>query len=792
MVPSLNSFRNSRSDKRFSRRVFAVTGLVLVVGGLGASWSVLAGIVPSGMIWLAPVLENPADAPPAQNEEPILPNEEQRAVNLLMYRDRDRERILFHAQNHLEEGDISTALVHLQRILELEEDLFVWRKYDGQLVSLRSEASRLIQNLDAEAWAAYERLVDAEAEVLMKEAARQWNPLLFETVARRYFHSEQGFKATHWCATRWFDHGYYEMAARAWESLESHPRHAKKVTKTMRAKRELARKLAIKETPQPAPLVRVADNSMFAVNTNSSRMDVVPPIAADVEPRRKASWSVFQGGWDRTQSVAATTPFLNPDWAVSYAKPSHSTLTKAIELWEEKQGKALQSLATSMFPIVVEDQVIYRDFQGIRSVNLETGESIWNFPCQTSLQLEMEALDKRHGAGGVHSSRTSSYIQIQAAYAANSVLGQLSSDGERVYFVDKMVLDSTSEYPSSDGTPSKSHNPRKSNQLVALPINSENNADGRPAWVLGGVGPSKSAEPALDGHFFRGPPLPIDGRLYVVTECKNQLNLVALEAETGQLLWKQGIAFAEESFDVDQDRYPLACPIAFADGVLVCPTQTGLLVGVEAMTGMLLWSYCYSEELYDTENRGWRDRYRKSWGTPGFPDAPKIHGHRVVLLPRQSEDIHCLDLRTGKRFWNTSRDDGEYVGAVTGELVLIVGQRYCRGLSLATGEEEWSARFGMPAGQGIFAGHQYLLPLESGRIVTVDLKTGREVGLSGWRNGNHFAQAMPEGVSELPAGWRTGNLIPAGDQILASGTMGMIAFPQTGELLHRKNSQPPD
>jgi tetratricopeptide (TPR) repeat protein len=285
--------------------------------------------------------------------------------------------------------------------------------------------------------------------------------------------------------------------------------------------------------------------------------------------------------------------------------------------------------------------------------------------------------------------------------------------------------------------------------------------------------------------------------LYVVTESHNQINLLALEAETGKLLWKQGIAFADEAFEVDQDRYPLACPIAFGDGVLVCPTQTGLLVGVEAMTGMLLWSYCYSEELYQNDNRGWRDRFRKSWGTPGFPSVPKIHGNSVVLLPRQSNEIHCIDLRTGRRLWKTPREDGEYIGAITGKLVFVVGERYCRGLDLESGEEHWNARFGTPAGQGIFAGGRYLLPLDSGRIATIELKTGREIGLSGWRNSKQLAHRAPVDLTELttraglpanplPDGWRTGNLIPAGDQILACGPKGLIAFPQTGELLHRK------
>ncbi len=686
MHDSRRSLCNSRRNKRFGRKFFAVAGLMLLAGVLGVSWSVRAGIVPSGMVWLAPVLANPAAAP-VQPEEPPPAEEETRAINLLMYRDRDRERLLFHAQKDLEQGDLATALEHVQRILDFEEDLFVWRKSDGKLASLRGEASLLLQNLDAQAAASYERLVDADAELLLKEAAKQWDPQLFEIVARRYFHTIHGFRATHWCATRWFDHGYYELAARAWESLESHPRHAKQFTKTMRMKCDLARKLARRQTPPPQPLLRMADNSTFAVATNGRRFDVNPSLPGEEEPRRIATWTLFQGGWDRTQSVAATTPFLNPNWIVSYGNADSSTLTKAIELWKEKQGKALESQATASFPIVLDGLVVFRDFQGIRGIDRQTGAALWNFRCQTSLEREMDHLDDKHGSGGVHSSRSSSYVNVQSAYARNSVLGQLSSDGERIYAVDGMVLDAA----CSDAGTSKTLDPRKCNQLVALPVKPEKNAEMKPTWTVGGAEAAKTSEPALKGHFFRGPPLPLDGRLFVVTESRNQLNLVSLDAKTGKLLWKQGIAFADESSDIDQDRYPLACPIAFGDGVLVCPTQTGLLVGVDALSGMLLWSYCYAEELYQTDSRSWRDRFRKSWGSAGFPSVPKIYEGRVVLLPRQSNEIHCLDLRTGRRLWKTPREDGEYVGAVTEQLAFIVGQRYCRGVDLASGEEVWSA-----------------------------------------------------------------------------------------------------
>ena len=153
-----------------------------------------------------------------------------------MYRDRDRERLLFHSEKELREGNLAGGLENLQRILDSEEDLFVWRKSDGRLASLRSEASRLLEDLDARSFAAYERFVDPDADLLLQEAARRGDPRIYEQVARRYFHTAQGFQAMGWLATRWFDHGQFGLAARTWDALEADPRHHRRMTASLRAK----------------------------------------------------------------------------------------------------------------------------------------------------------------------------------------------------------------------------------------------------------------------------------------------------------------------------------------------------------------------------------------------------------------------------------------------------------------------------------------------------------------------------------------------------------------------------
>ncbi|MCA9070833.1 MAG: hypothetical protein KDA84_18010, partial [Planctomycetaceae bacterium] len=439
--------------------------MTLILGVLGVSCSIHAGIMPWAVFWASPVLSNPAKSPSTEADAERA-EQETRAINLLMYRDRDRERLLFHAQDQLRDGNVVSGLEYLQRILDLDEDLFVWRKSDEKLVSLRSEATRLLGDLDKASLARYQRMVNADAELLLKEAIQKNDPYLFETVTQRYFHTEPGFRATNWCATRWFDHGYFELAVRAWESLENHPHHRERVTRLMRVKCQLARQLVEKSSPQSKPIIRLASNTTNLGGGTGTRLDVNPPLSSETLPHRSPNWMTFQGGWDRTKSSSATTPYLHPAWVVSFTDGLSDTIDTTLNLWEGKQEKALHSKATACFPIVVNGRVIFRDFQGIRCLDQETGKRLWNYRCDTSLQGEFQLLDEKHGSGGVHSSRSGSYVQMQSDYTGNSVLGLLSSDGARIYAIDNMVLSSNSS--ESDG--GKSINPRSSNRLLALPI----------------------------------------------------------------------------------------------------------------------------------------------------------------------------------------------------------------------------------------------------------------------------------------------------------------------------------
>jgi outer membrane protein assembly factor BamB len=484
--------------------------------------------------------------------------------------------------------------------------------------------------------------------------------------------------------------------------------------------------------------------------------------------------------------VRSALPYMNPVWRRPLATAKGSIIDAALRRWEiglkHEDKEAVAVHAT----VVAGSAIAFRSYDGICAVDGATGRSLWNYTTGTSfLRAWTEVAQMGAGNGEVGSVNDSTLDALINSYTGNSILGTLTTDGRRVFAIDSLDIRPHSSIPSAEepepGGPHENSQrlPRSANRLVALDLFSpaaDEEGSIKPVWAVGGsmgtahwfyrmdanddgrvtqaeflgspedfrkldrngdgaIERSEAENPdvkiehhPLHGHFFLGPPLALDGRLYAVTECDSQLNLVALSAETGAVLWIQGIGYVDRPIDEDSLRNTLACTPCYSAGVIVCPTQMGVLVGVDALDGALLWTYYYGDDDVTATESAWSFVSNRPRGNSGFSNPPLIGGNRVVILPRQSDSIHCIDLSTGRGLWKQPRNDAEFIAGAADGVVMIVGERMCRGLSLADGRERWSARTGAVSGCGLCAGTQYLLPLTDNRVVAIDMRTGARTG----------------------------------------------------------------
>jgi len=186
--------------------------------------------------------------------------------------------------------------------------------------------------------------------------------------------------------------------------------------------------------------------------------------------------------------------------------------------------------------------------------------------------------------------------------------------------------------------------------------------------------------------------------------------------------------------------------LAYDEGILVCPSNSGAVVGVDLLTHSLVWAYSYVEApaaaagmnppananaarlLARTSRVLAPPRLTATWKNSG----PIIAGGKVILSAPDAAALHCLNLRDGSLAWKIDRHaDDQYVASVFADKVLIVGQSQCRAVRLADGKPLWQTLSRLPAGQGVFADGHYYLPLRSGGdgpcIVALDMADGKVV-----------------------------------------------------------------
>src|SRR5262249_40169009 len=84
----------------------------------------------------------------------------------------------------------------------------------------------------------------------------------------------------------------------------------------------------------------------------------------------------------------------------------------------------------------------------------------------------------------------------------------------------------------------------------------------------------------LADGFLLGAPLPLQGKLYVLQEKHGDIRLLCLDPTRGDVLWAQPLITVHDKVLTDVGRRFQAVHLAYADGVLVCPTNVGAVLGV--------------------------------------------------------------------------------------------------------------------------------------------------------------------------------------------------------------------
>jgi outer membrane protein assembly factor BamB len=673
---------------------------------------------------------------PSGSAEPL--NQlEQSVLKHSLYRDADVVRKFQRGVAAQEQGELLQALTLYQSILAGQSDSIFWSIESAPGVgssvnplaasrtsfrSVRREVRQRLEDLIEAEPDLYERTQERQAEILLKEARESGDQATLEEVVRRFFETRAGFRAVEQLATQCLDQNSPEQAARLLRRLVTSRVHRKRISRSVIVKAGCALQLC-GEHDAAQQLLQEAQQAGVAAAQLVGAEEAIAAATAAFQPKvRSTEWRTPYGDVTHNGAGDGTVPWLKPVWSQPYAE--HDPFEALVNWERDRVSDELKEIGTASSSLVVNGQLIFRNFNGIRSVDPRSGKLLWQSDNTLSVPRIGRAIQTAFYA------REDNRVAELASFG-NAMLGQLTSDGERVFGVDLLSFVAI-DFDSSTA-PRGQREIEARNQLVALQIpdiDAEFTASSprkpKIAWRVGGSPGPSPADP-LAGHLFLGPPLPVGGVVFAVTESQRELCLAKLDAATGRVVWIQRFGLVEQSlFDDEQIHRAMASYLpAFADGLVICPTGSGLVVAIDALFGEIAWA----APCGDVAPSGFRGTSttisKRPHGFSGFPGPPTVHGDAVVYLPKVSAQLHCFDLSTGDRVWKVPRLDALYVGSVTDQGILVIGQNRVRLLSLLDGHEIWAKGMPIPSGQGVRSGNSFMLPLKSGTVTVIDIATGK-------------------------------------------------------------------
>ncbi len=599
-------------------------------------------------------------------------------------------------------------------------------------------------------------------------------------VSRRFFHTRSGYEATFLLGHHYFDHGDAMLAARTLQRLaeagQSRGEFEPALSLTMAASwlqagvPDKAREALIAlRQHNPALRVTVAGRETPIFTNDAEALDWLVKLAG-TSPTAVGGWAdrwlMFRGDAARNASMPGSAPLLNMRWRVlSTDDPQEEK--KLGQQWTKHPDYG-GPMIPALHPLAVGDVLLMRTLETLLAVDIATGKLLWEVPVD-------EPDERSAGNDTATSQQFQIRQQIMAAggnprVTSDMTYGTLSSDGRSVFSVEDAGAESASPASMVAGgravfigggvfrvrgrgiflngfNGNNEEQPALCNVLAAHDIRT-----GKLKWQIGG--PAGPHALPLAGTFFLGPPLPLHSRLYALAENeqdKGVIRLLALDAATGvdangKPRWSQPLAMSDDELGNDPPRRLAGASPSYADGILVCPTASGAIVGVDLTTRSLLWGHCFSNE----GNNGRRNmgmfpammsRVSEPQATHWLDDSVSICEGRVLTTPDESEWLYCLGLLDGELLWKCRRKDDMYVACVDRDKVLLVGRNAVRAVRLADGQPAWDGRVvslpggSAPSGRGFLSHDRYFVPLSSAEVVGIDLAAGKIVQTAKSRKG---------------------------------------------------------
>ncbi|MDG1894460.1 MAG: PQQ-binding-like beta-propeller repeat protein [Fuerstiella sp.] len=436
-------------------------------------------------------------------------------------------------------------------------------------------------------------------------------------------------------------------------------------------------------------------------------------------------------------------------------------LKKQITAFQNACWHSAFSPQTTWNTVVNENALFRKTLRGVAAIDPATGDARWHSGQLPNVDAEITESSSNSTAFRGLSFDVNAFPKLDGSLLAttfcrDSVVGRLSADDERIYFVAeephrRPVAQVNNLFLRRLTTSSFS-----STKLVAL-----EKVSGRRVWTAGSSSLAEHFGPGRAGSWFAGPPLVAGRHLLNTFEWNGEVHLGCFASNTGELLWSTVMAVPDQTIDKDAVRRQWSGTPERHGGLIWVPTTTGNICCVDELARSVLWST--SVERDDPQNQAsslagrrgrsaiftrpaslhdrWADSELFFAGRPADAEGPRTETapdrndsqeptvrDRLVVFSERSRDIVFVDAKTGTIDRRLSAAPGTVRVHIDSGHIVLAENNSLRCLTSANGYELWNRPLtsigGRPTGRGVLQTSLLRIPVSNGSIATLEMETG--------------------------------------------------------------------
>ncbi|MCK5113680.1 MAG: PQQ-binding-like beta-propeller repeat protein [Phycisphaerae bacterium] len=606
------------------------------------------------------------------------------------------------AQKHITKKEYPQAVKILQALIEKPDSGFAPRK-DGnnqRFVSLRSEAVRLLGTIPPEHLEGYRRLYDSKARSKFKKALQTGNIPALKQVAEIYALTSVGPIAIERLGEMEFDRGGFTQSAAYWMQLLEITSGTEKPPLLL-LKIAVASHLAGLDSQSKTFADKLRKNHPDATAVLGGRqqklvefldaMLKIPAKSASTVPSLSNSYPGWGGIPNGLGTMNDCSVLMLPKWKYPAGQPKGKNIYNKLipqfglssldssgyhgrgdsndmraELiggnillgFGKKRVSRKKSiiLPAILKPVLVDDAIIYRDDNRVVALDIFTGELQWKSP-KLPMEATIEGDSNNYYYYGGNFTETGRYA--------------LTAGGGKVFTIYGFAPQVFSH--------NRGQKIENSSSLAAV----STKAQGKLLWQIGRGGPKGNE---LAGFTFVSLPRYVaagknnDEKLYTVAANSEAFYLIALNANTGKVIWKTVISqipvnsgghFRGPWGRGGQQTFAGTPPVYHDNQVLVA-TNAGIIAAVDAATGQPVWAYQYEKKSPNIRRHGGRNRSTSIHSQLN----PLIVTHgQVIALPADHSDVISLSVIDGSPIWKAPSVGMSQLTAIDAGRICLSGKK---------------------------------------------------------------------------------------------------------------------